>query len=179
MKLNSTQKSGAAALGLAALVTSAATVVPTPQGPFERVSTFYVFENSDVDSETVAEIVAATVDGMTLIYTDSEQEQLGFVDISDARNPQPAGTLDLGGEPTSVAVRGGHALVAIDTSDDFVNTSGDLLVVDIATQSVVQSLPLGGQPDSVAVSPDGQYAAIAIENAVSYTHLTLPTILLV
>jgi hypothetical protein len=135
-----------------------------PQGPFERVSTFYVFENSDVDNEAVAEIVAATDDGLTLIYTDSEQEQLGFVDITDARNPQPAGTLDLGGEPTSVAVRGGHALVAINTSDDFVNTSGDLLVVDIATQSVVQSLPLGGQPDSVAVSPDGQYAAIAIEN---------------
>ena len=29
---------------------------------------------------------------------------------------------------------------------------------------IVRTIPLGGQPDSIAVSPDGRYAAIAIEN---------------
>ena len=164
MKLNTNPKSSCAVLGAAALLISAATVCQTPQGPFERVSTFYVFENGDVQNEAVAEIVAASEDGLTLIYTDSALDQIGFVDIADARAPQPAGTLAVGGEPTSVAVRGSTALVAVNTSADFVNTSGDLVVVDIATRTVLRTLPLGGQPDSIAVSPDGQFAAIAIEN---------------
>jgi hypothetical protein len=63
-----------------------------------------------------------------------------------------------------VAVRGGHALVAVNTSADFIDTSGELAVIDIASRTLVATLPLGGQPDSVAVSPDGRYAAVAIEN---------------
>ncbi len=134
------------------------------QGPFQRIASFPVFQNTDVDDETVAEIVAASEDGMLLIYTDSETENLGFIDIANPANPTPAGALALGGEPTSVAVHGGYALVCINTSADFVNTSGDLLVVDIASRQIVRTLPLGGQPDSIAVSPDGRYAAICIEN---------------
>ena len=133
-------------------------------GPFQRVASFPVFQNTDVDDETVAEIVTATEDGMMLIYTDSETENLGFVDIADPHNPVAAGIVALGGEPTSVAVKGGYALVCINTSADFVNTSGDLLVIDIASRQIVRTLPLGGQPDSIAVSPNGRYAAICIEN---------------
>ncbi|HKX45076.1 MAG TPA: esterase-like activity of phytase family protein, partial [Planctomycetota bacterium] len=64
----------------------------------------------------------------------------------------------------SVAVRRGHALVGVDTSPDFANPSGHLDVVDIATRTIVRTIPLGGQPDSIALSPDGNFAAIAIEN---------------
>ena len=70
----------------------------------------------------------------------------------------------MGDEPISVATVGGYALVAVNTSENFVNTSGELKVVDLGTRSVVRSIPLGGQPDSIAVSPDGQFAAVAIEN---------------
>ncbi|CAN0465151.1 unnamed protein product, partial [Discosporangium mesarthrocarpum] len=142
---------------------------------FERIATFPVYRNTCdglagaaleacVDEETVAEIVAASKDGKTLIYTDSEKELLGFVDIANPHNPAPGGTVALPGEPTSVEVAGDYALVAVNTSADFVSTSGDLIVVHIPSQTVAASLPLGGQPDSVAVSPDGRYAAIAIEN---------------
>lgn len=131
---------------------------------FQRIATFPVYLNTSVDDETVAEIVSATEDGNTLVYTDSQTEKVGFVDISDPANPQPAGTVDLPGEPTAVSVRGNFALVGVNTSADFVNTSGELIVIDIQTQTIVRSLDLGGQPDSVAVSPDGQYAAVAIEN---------------
>ncbi|MGD8909208.1 MAG: esterase-like activity of phytase family protein, partial [Chromatiales bacterium] len=95
---------------------------------------------------------------------DSEQEQIGFVDITDPADPVAGGTLALSGEPTSVAVKDDYALVAVNTSADYVNVSGHLEVVDIYSQSSVRQIDLGGQPDSVAVSPDGHYAAVVIEN---------------
>jgi hypothetical protein len=131
---------------------------------FERIAVFPVFENTDVDLETVAEIVDASKDGKTLVYTDSQTGKLGFVDIKNPFQPEAAGTLDLGGEPTSVAVAGKYALVAVNTSPSFVAPSGDLVVVDIKKRNIVATYPLGGQPDAVAVSPDGRFAAIAIEN---------------
>lgn len=147
-----------------ALAAPALALQGEPQLPFQRVATFPIFQNGDVDDETVAEIVDATEDGNTLVYTDSELEKLGFVDITDPTNPAPAGTVDLPGEPTAVAVRGNFALVGVNTSPDFVNPSGELVIIDITARTIVRSIDLGGQPDSVAVSPDGQYAAIAIEN---------------
>ena len=138
------------------------------QHNFNRVATFPVClqldDSCDTDTETVAEIVAASKDGMTLIYTDSPQNALGFVDITNPTMPQAAGTLALSGEPTSVAVKDGYALVAVNTSTDYINVSGELVVVEIATQSIVRTIALSGQPDSIAVSPDGNFAAIVIEN---------------
>ena len=134
------------------------------QEHFRRIATFPVFENTSVDVETVAEIVTATEDGRTLIYTDSEQELLGFVDIRNPADPQAGGVVALPGEPTSVGVSGPYALVCVNTSQDFVNVSGSLLVIDIDTKTVVRTIDLGGQPDSIAISPDRCFAAIAIEN---------------
>jgi len=135
---------------------------------FNRIASFLVCSQLDPtcndDTETASEIVAASEDGNTLVYTDSPLEVVGFVDISAPSAPSGLGLLELPGEPTSVAVAGPYALVGVNTSEDFVNTSGDLLVIDIASRTVVRSLPLGGQPDSVAVSPDKTFAAIAIEN---------------
>lgn len=135
---------------------------------FNRVSSFLVCSqidtDCDTDTETAAEIIAASSDGMSLIYTDSPENQLGFVNIRDISQPLAAGTLNLSGEPTSVAVKGAYALVGVNTSTDFINVSGQLDVVDITNQTIVRSLDLGGQPDSVAVSPDGQFAAVVIEN---------------
>lgn len=135
---------------------------------FNRIASFPVCSQIDAacntDDETVAEIVAASSDGMTLVYTDSPGEQLGFVDLTDPANPVADGTLALSGEPTSVAIKDNYALVGVNTSDDFVNVSGHLEVVDISSQTSVRQIDLGGQPDSVAVSPDGHYAAVVIEN---------------
>jgi hypothetical protein len=127
---------------------------------FTHIATFDVTDNGSA----VAEIVDATRNGRSLVYTDSDNEAIGFVDIADPTAPRADGTLDVGGEPTSVAVAGQYALVAVNTSADFVDVSGSLLVVDLRTRDVVATLDLGGQPDAVAVSPDGRYAAVAIEN---------------
>lgn len=155
---------GAGLLLLASSTYATQRVESQAGGPFERIASFPVYLNTDIDDETVAEIITASEDGSLLIYTDSETEKLGLIDIRVPSNPVAAGTIDLAGEPTSVAVRGRYALVCINTSLDFVQTSGELAVVDLATRQVIRSLPLGGQPDSIAVSPDGRYAAICIEN---------------
>lgn len=145
---------------------------PVAEKSFNRIATFNVctqvnancdFGGAD-DPETSAEIVAATDDGLTLIYTDSPLNQIGFVNLNDPANPSADGVLAMPGEPTSVAVKGDYALVGTNQSTDFINVAGTLEVIDINTKSIVRSIDLGGQPDSVAISPDGNYIAIAIEN---------------
>lgn len=142
--------------------------VPDATMHFNRVSTFTICEqvgsSCESDTEVNAEIVAASSDGMTLIYTSGLSKHIGFVDITDPSAPVGLGSLTLDGEPTSVAVVGAYALVAVNTSASFVAPAGKLVVVNIASRTVVAELDLGGQPDSVAVSKDGRYAAIAIEN---------------
>lgn len=127
---------------------------------FAHVGTFDVRDNGT----TVAEIVNATEDGHTLVYTDSATGRVGFVDITDPRRPLAAGTITLGGEPTSVGITNNHALVSVDTSSSFVAPSGTLFVIDLASRTTIRTIDLGGQPDAVDVSPDGQYATIVIEN---------------
>lgn len=133
---------------------------------FNRVSTFLIADNLPVErdsaSVTVSEIVAASEDGTTLIYTDSPQDALGFIDITSPSSPIPAGFVPLPGEPTSVAVSGGVALVAVNESDGFVNVAGDLVAIDITSKEILATCALGGQPDSIAAG-DG-FVAIAIEN---------------
>ncbi|PJN95754.1 alkaline phosphatase, partial [Amaricoccus sp. HAR-UPW-R2A-40] len=73
---------------------------------FNRIASFPVARNlpegADPATVTSAEIVSATADGMTLVYTDSPTGRIGFVDIADPRAPRALGGLDMGGEPTSV-----------------------------------------------------------------------------
>tara|TARA_R110001599_G_scaffold103352_5_gene262909 strand:- start:27653 stop:30130 length:2478 start_codon:yes stop_codon:yes gene_type:complete len=137
---------------------------------FNRIAAFPVCLQADPscdddpDEATAAEIVAASQDGMTLIYTDSPQNQLGFVDITDPSKPTALGLLALNGEPTSVSIKGDYALVGVNSSADYINVAGSLVVVDIASRAILRTIDVGGQPDSVAVSPDGAYAAVVIEN---------------
>ncbi|MEY4548523.1 MAG: hypothetical protein RL685_4718, partial [Pseudomonadota bacterium] len=103
--------------------------------------------------------------GNTLVYTDSLLEEVGFLDITQPHAPVSLGKLAVGGEPTSVTVLGERlALVAVNGSPSFAAPSGHLAVVDLTTQRVLRELPLGGQPDSIALSPSGKYAAVVIEN---------------
>lgn len=131
---------------------------------FNRVASFPVELNTTGAEATSSEIVAASEDGMLLVYSDSPAGGIGFIDIADPRAPKGAGFLKLDGEPTSVAVVGSKALVALNTSESFVEPSGKLVVVDLATKSVEAACELGGQPDSVARNLAGDRVAVAIEN---------------
>ena len=133
----------------------------------EHVGSFFVPDNlaegEPLNTPTSAEIAAMTDDGR-LLYVDALAGRLGVVDIDDPAAPQPLGAVELPGAPTSVAVHGRWALVAIVTNEDFDNPTGELLVMDAATLEVERSIELAGQPDAVTVSPSRRYAAIVIEN---------------
>ncbi len=131
---------------------------------FNRIASFPVALNAPEAEASSSEFIAATEDGMTLIYSDSPGGGIGFVDISDASAPKPAGYLAIDGEPTSVAIIGGKAYVGVNTSESYTNPSGKLVVVDIASQTAEAEYDLGGQPDSVARNKTGSLIAIAIEN---------------
>ena len=142
---------------------------------YHRLATYPVYLNrptgTDPAAETAAEIGTASVDGNTVIYTDAAAKRIGFVDISDPLNPVGRGTVslqDLGGaddRPTSITAVGEFVLVVVDgTGADRTNPSGRVDVIRVADRTRVRSIDLGGQPDSIALSPDGSFAAIAMEN---------------
>jgi Esterase-like activity of phytase len=165
---------GTAIFVLVALVFSASLRAAKTETVFNRIATFPVIlnlcegnptPNICLDTTTVSEIVAASEDGKTLIYTDAETGIIGFVDITDPAHPLPGGVLNLGGSPTSVDVAGSYALVTVDNSaGDFINPAGDLKVIDIPSKSMITTIDLGGQPDAVTVSRNLRYAAITMEN---------------
>jgi len=135
---------------------------------FNRIASFATVANmaegEDTTRETSAEIIAATADGMTLIYTDSPLGVVGRIDITDPANPQPMGNVALDGEPTSVGVVGPTAFIGVNTSESYTAPSGFLMAMDVMTGAELGRCDLGGQPDAIAVSKDGSRIAVAIEN---------------
>ncbi len=120
---------------------------------FERLLNFKV-------NGAVAEIVAATPNGRTLLYTNATDKKVGVVDISNPAQPRETITINMNGEPTSIAVTpdGRWALATVAAGNSH------LAVISLPDGEIHTIIQLGGQPDSVAISPNGRYAAIAIEN---------------
>lgn len=135
---------------------------------FNRVASFAVAGNlpSDMDKNTVtsSEIITASEDGNMLVYSDSPLGAVGFIDITDAKAPKAGGIVKIDGEPTSVVIVGGKVLTGVNTSQSYTNPSGNLTVIDLASKAIEASCDLGGQPDSVALSADKSFVAVAIEN---------------
>ena len=115
-----------------------------------------------VGEDSAAEIIDS--DGTVLAYTNSDKGTIDFVDIVDPSNPTAITSVDVGGEPTSVAIHDGYAVAAVNTSSSFTNPSGKVVVIDMRMYKVVKEIALAGQPDAVSISPNGKFAAIAIEN---------------
>lgn len=135
---------------------------------FNRIATFEVARNVPADRKdrenAVAEIVAATEDGRLLAYTDAGQKGLGLIDIANPAQPQPAGFIALDGEPTSVVITRGKALVAVSTTEKFFQPAGHLAVVDLQSRQVIDRCELQGQPDSLALDAAARHLVVAIEN---------------
>jgi hypothetical protein len=142
-----------------------ATVLPASAAPvFNRIASFPVELNNPDAEATSSEIITASEDGMTLVYSDSPGKGIGFIDITDPKAPKAAGYVALDGEPTSVTIVGNKVYAAVNTRKDFVDVSGQLIVIDLATKAIEETVELGGQPDSIAHNAAGTLLAIAIEN---------------
>ncbi|MBW4696367.1 MAG: esterase-like activity of phytase family protein [Aphanocapsa lilacina HA4352-LM1] len=122
-------------------------------------------------SGSIAEIISASPDGKLLAYTDAGEQVVGFIDIQNPAVPVEAGSVDVSsfGEPTSVTItpNGRYALAAIkdDEEDIAAQKPGVLLFIDLASLTVVGQVNLLGiGPDSIALTPDGAKALIAIED---------------
>lgn len=149
-------------------LTIAATTSVAQADSFNRIASFSTTKNLptavDIQQETSPEIIAASKDGNTIVYSDSPFGAIGFIDISDAQAPKALGVVKTAGEPTSVAVGDNYVLAAVNTSENFLKPSGYLAAIKLDTQSLRHRCELVGQPDSIAISKDGKFAAIAIEN---------------
>lgn len=147
-------------------LTAAMPVAAQPN--FNRIAAFPVTLNlpagASESTPTSAEIIAASGDGMTLVYSDSPNKSVGFIDITDPAAPAPLGALGFDGEPTAVSVLGTTAFVGVNTGASYTEPNGRLAAVDLGTRLETGSCDLGGQPDSVAVAPDGSFVVVAIEN---------------
>ena len=155
-------------LGLTSVLALSTAFPALAEMNFNRIASFAVPDNMAVGEDRTrgssAEIITASEDGMTLIYTDSPLGVIGMVDITDPSAPKPLGNIAMGGEPTTAQVIGGLAFVGVNTSESFTNPAGKLVTVDLATRAVVAECDLGGQPDSVARAKDGSFLAVAVEN---------------
>lgn len=135
---------------------------------FNRIATFEAASNvpagRNVSKKSVAEIVAASPDGRTLVYTDGEQQGLGFINLANPAKPQPGGFVAVDGEPTSVVVSGGVVLAGVSTTKDFTKPGGFVVAIDLKTLKVLSTCDLGGQPDALALDKGGRVLSVVIEN---------------
>ena len=115
-------------------------------------------------TETSAEIIAATTDGNIVVYTDSPLGGVGFISIVNPAKPKALGFVQTQGEPTGLVVTKKTVLVGVNNSQSFVEPSGQLMTLSLETRKSLGQCELGGQPDSVAVSKDGKFLAVAVEN---------------
>ncbi|MFM2389799.1 MAG: hypothetical protein RLZZ437_1354 [Pseudomonadota bacterium] len=155
-------------LGLCSTLALTAALPALAEPVFNRIATFATPLNmaagEDLARETSAEIISASPDGMTLIYTDSPLGVVGLIDITDPAAPKPLGNIDVSGEPTTAQIIGATAFVGVNTSESFTAPSGNVTTVDLATRAITATCDIGGQPDSVAKAPDGSFIAVAVEN---------------
>jgi len=137
------------------------------------VDSFRPLSTYIVPNGGVAEIISATPDGKTVLYTNSSDENIGVVDLSAPAQPKLLKEISMPGEPTSVAVTkdGKYAVAVVITSEKEegekpVITPGKLLVIDMSDLEVVGDVNIGNHPDSVALETVGRktVAVVAIEN---------------
>lgn len=124
----------------------------------------------------VAEIIAATPNGKTLIYTNATGGEIGVVDIINPARPKLVQTINVQkdgiGEPTSVAITndGRYAVVAVRLGDDVDHANPGMVrvysIADLKNISLVKEVSVGIGPDAVALAGTGKTlrAVVAIED---------------
>jgi len=128
-------------------------------GPlFKRMSTFNVCTqiepNCNTDVVTGAKILdfferTEELGGKKtfLAYTNPDQPNIGFVDVTDMSNPLPSGTIELESPPTALRVIGNFAVGATTSTG-----LGLLVVIDLRSQEIVSQSLLPATANSIDIS---------------------------
>ncbi len=132
---------------------------------FERVATFPVFENNaDPGAETVAEIVDATPDGKTLVYTDARAGRGRLRRHRRPSDPRPGGTRRRGRQP-HVGGRDQPLRPRRRRHQPVVRRpSGHLSVIDLRTHAVVATIDARRPARLGEGQPRRSYLAVVMEN---------------
>jgi hypothetical protein len=149
-----------AVVAIALTLLAAAPIAHNNDDWWGGVGSFRPIANFNVPGATSAEIISVSRDGRFLVYSDAIGQKFGLVDITNPSAPRQVGSLAAGGDPTSVAVLPvGHLAVAA-------VQPGKLVLIDLATFTIIATRAIGPGPDSVAVTRIGGQvvAVIAIEN---------------
>ncbi|MFC4307107.1 esterase-like activity of phytase family protein [Cohnella boryungensis] len=143
----------------------------------KQVDSFRPLTTFSVPGGGIAEIISATPDGNRLFYTSAGLGSIGVLDLTAPAKPKHLTSIEVGGEPTSVAVTpdGKTALAVVIVSKREVGEKpeikpGKLVAIDTKTLKIKGELAIGNHPDSIAVTThNGQLVAvIAIENEPIY-----------
>jgi len=149
-----------AVLGLLAVV-AAACVMPPPPAPGPVPTFGFIGRYSIGLGDGSGEIAA--IDGDLMVVTNSEDNSLDFVDVSDPGAPAPIqrkSLVDYGSGPNSAAVSGDPVLVIV---DGLVPGGNGRLVVFDRIGRFIGDAEVGATPDMVAVSENGKRVVIANE----------------
>ncbi|HEY6887954.1 MAG TPA: hypothetical protein VI300_09250, partial [Solirubrobacter sp.] len=138
-----------------------AAAAPDP-GRWERVGFLERPAEIGGGSSFVPEIVDTSPDGNTLVTTFGEAG-FAWIDITDPAKPKLTERQTPGGYITSVNVTPDAKYLLV-TAKRAGSTASFLAVYDMATHARIRAFTLPEGPDGVAISPDGRYAVVAIEN---------------
>ncbi|WP_068082112.1 esterase-like activity of phytase family protein [Polycladidibacter stylochi] len=139
-----------------------------PTNFFTRVATYPVYqslpEGVSKQTNTLAEIIAASDDEKTLAFTDGAREEIVFLNAENPSGLKVQARVAVGGEPTSVVMASEVALAGVNTSPSFIAPSGYVAVINQEKYQITAKCDVKGQPDSLAISKDGRFLTVAVEN---------------
>jgi hypothetical protein len=128
---------------------------------------------SSGDGEGGAEISAYDASTKSLVATNAVDFTLDIYDLTNPESPVKRSAVSLasyGSTVTSVATKDGIAVVAVPGATTFdANTgiatiaTGKVVIVDVATGTILDDAQVGYLPDGVAIAPNGLTAVVANE----------------
>ncbi len=116
-----------------------------------------------VFDESAAEIVAFDPGSQRLFVVNGDSNGIDVLDLSDPTSPTLIDTIDvsLSGGPNSTAVANGVVAVALE--DVSASETGTVAFFDAASLTLLNVVPVGVLPDTVAFTPDGTKLLVANE----------------
>jgi len=115
---------------------------------------------SGIFDESAAEISVFDAASARLFVVNGAKNQVDVLNLANPASPVLIDSIELGGNPNSVAVYKG--LVAIAVQDEIKTNPGTVVFTDVFGQ-VLNTVTVGALPDMLTFTPNGQYLLVANE----------------